>query len=90
MRHARRDYDQIQDPSGKIPDDELVFLIRAQDANGPRTVHDWAEHTERSGGDPALVEAAHRWADRMQEQQNRRYHGGKVADVPEGMLRSQP
>lgn len=39
MKHARRDYDRIQDPGytdhkgilHKIPDDEPVFLIRAQD-----------------------------------------------------------
>jgi hypothetical protein len=31
MRHAREDYNRIQDPAGKIPDDEPVFLFRAQD-----------------------------------------------------------
>lgn len=31
MRHARADYNRIQDPDGKIPDDEPVFLFRAQD-----------------------------------------------------------
>jgi hypothetical protein len=32
MVHARKDYARIQDPWGKIGDDEPVFLIRAQDA----------------------------------------------------------
>jgi hypothetical protein len=32
MRHARPDYNRIQDPAGLIPDDEPVFLLRAQDA----------------------------------------------------------
>lgn len=31
MKHARDDYNRIQDPSGKIPDDEPVFLLRGQD-----------------------------------------------------------
>lgn len=32
MRHAREDYNRIQDPAGKIHEDEPVFLMRAQDA----------------------------------------------------------
>lgn len=31
MKHARPDYAPIQDPRGKIPDDEPVFLLRGQD-----------------------------------------------------------
>lgn len=31
MKHAREDYDRIQDPLGLIPEDEPVFLLRAQD-----------------------------------------------------------
>ena len=31
MIHARDDYNRIQDPAGKIPADEPVFLLRAQD-----------------------------------------------------------
>jgi hypothetical protein len=31
MLHARDDYNRIQDPEGKIPEDEPVFLLRAQD-----------------------------------------------------------
>ena len=31
MLHARDDYNRIQDPDGKIPKDEPVFLLRAQD-----------------------------------------------------------
>lgn len=41
MIHARRDYDHIQDPTGKIPLDEPVFLVRGQDPNGWRTVVSW-------------------------------------------------
>lgn len=31
MKHARLDYNRIQDPDGKIPEDEPVMLFRAQD-----------------------------------------------------------
>lgn len=31
MKHAREDYNRIQDPDNKIPEDEPVFLLRAQD-----------------------------------------------------------
>lgn len=31
MKHARPDYNRIQDPAGLIPEDEPVFLFRAQD-----------------------------------------------------------
>ena len=31
MIHAREDYNRIQDPQGRIPADEPVFLLRAQD-----------------------------------------------------------
>jgi hypothetical protein len=32
MKHARDDYNRIQDPAGLIPEDEPVFLLRAQGA----------------------------------------------------------
>lgn len=88
MRHARSDYDPIQDPRPDgIPADELVFLLRAQDAAAADTVHFWANVTEANGGDSRLVAAARRWADAM-EAQRLVYGGGKVADVPEGALRA--
>lgn len=31
MRHLRKDYDRIQDPHGKIGEDEPVILIRGRD-----------------------------------------------------------
>lgn len=42
MRHACADYQRIQDPSGKIPEDEPVFLLRAQDETAAETVRYWA------------------------------------------------
>jgi len=65
MKHARVDYDRIQDPARKIPDDEPVFLIRGQDKVGAQTVRAWAELHENAGGDPELSKLAREQADRM-------------------------
>ena len=43
MRHAGDDYNHIQDPSGKIPDDEPVFLLRGQDVVAPYVLEYYAE-----------------------------------------------
>lgn len=80
MKHARPDYDRIQDPSGKIPDDEPVFIIRGQDLAGPATLRYWAMQNEKRHGDPSLTAAANAHARAMEEWQ--RYHGGKPADGP--------
>lgn len=42
MKHAREDYNRIQDPAGLIPEDEPVFLLRGQDRFAPELVMDWA------------------------------------------------
>jgi hypothetical protein len=65
MRHARADYERIQDPAGLIPDDEPVFLVRASDAIAARTVRFWANEAEAKGAAPNIVEAARRQAELM-------------------------
>lgn len=46
MKHARADYDRIQDPAGLIPEDEPVFLLRGQDIFAPQRLRDWANAIE--------------------------------------------
>lgn len=58
MIHARDDYNRIQDPAGLIPEDEPVFLIRAQDENAAEALHFWAVLAEKRGADPAIVAKA--------------------------------
>lgn len=65
MKHARPDYNRIQDPAGLIPDDEPVFLIRAQDAASGAAVCAWAQLAEMAGADPAIVQMARDHAARM-------------------------
>lgn len=67
MRHARADYDRIQDPAGRIPDDEPVFLLRGQDPIAHVAVRAWAKMLEDQGGDARMIEAARNHADRMAE-----------------------
>lgn len=43
MKHAREDYNRIQDPAGLIPEDEPVFLLRAQDQLACEAVRYYAE-----------------------------------------------
>lgn len=42
MRHARADYNRIQDPLNLIGEDEPVFLLRAKDVSAPFVVRFWA------------------------------------------------
>lgn len=58
MKHARPDYNRIQDPECLIPKDEPVFLVRGQDKIGYLLVHMWAIINEHMGGDPKLSELA--------------------------------
>lgn len=77
MKHARPDYDRIQDPAGLIPADEPVFLIRGQDVVAGAAVRAWAEMAARVGADPEIVEMARRHATLMEA-----WPGKKVADLP--------
>lgn len=66
MIHPRKDYDHIQDPKGKIPENEPVFLLRAQDKVASRVVRVWAWEHEHEGGDKKLSEMAMLHADKME------------------------
>jgi len=50
MRFTRKDYtERIVDKASKIPDDEPVFLLRAQDIHAPSTLRFYAEKVKESG-----------------------------------------
>ena len=82
MLHAREDYMRIQDPEGKIPDDEPVFLLRGQDLAAPDAVRFWADTAAALHGtyDTDIVERALKQADAMDQWQ--RDHQSKVPDMP--------
>lgn len=93
MIHARKDYDRIQDPDGKIPIDEPVFLIRGQDPVGADAVMKWAElhiqhatsHHMDTSQLQALMKAVRIHAVKMERWAEGAGHG--PADVPVDQLR---
>ncbi|MHB1870843.1 MAG: hypothetical protein ACYCT1_08315 [Steroidobacteraceae bacterium] len=81
MKHAREDYQRIQDPAKLIPEDEPVFLLRGQDAAALAAVEEWVNEAGRLGASPAMIGSAQAQADRMRQWQ--REHGGHVPDMPD-------
>lgn len=61
MKHARSDYDRIQDPEGLIPENEPVFLLRGKDILSPAFVDMYAEmYAAQYPGDDDAKEVAAR------------------------------
>ena len=81
MKHARPDYDRIQDPAGIIPADEPVFLLRARDIAAPGAVRKWAYDALGNGASREIVDAALGQADAM-EAWAKEHGGRKVPDMP--------
>lgn len=69
MRHARADYDRIQDPAGKIPADEPVFLLRGQDRAAPAVLECWATIAADLGASTEIVNRARKQAELMRQWQ---------------------
>lgn len=86
MKHARSDYDPIQDPRGLIPADEPVFLLRGQDIAAPAAIMAWVEEARAQGADPEIIDAALAQADAMMKWQDRDGGKWKVPDMPSGAL----
>jgi len=63
MQHGRKDYqgriiDQLPQDQGGIPEDEPVFLLRAQDIAAAATVQFWAYEAACNGASPDVVAKA--------------------------------
>ncbi len=80
VRHAREDYNRIQDPLGEIGEDEPVFLLRAQDALAPRIVAKYAELAAQMGCQRGLIDSALAWEAEMRKWQ--RINKCKWPDIP--------
>ena len=80
MLHAREDYNRFQDPDNKIPADEPVFLLRAQDITAPATLRFWAfQQRSNPKTNGKIITMVEQWADKMEEWQKE--HGSKFADL---------
>lgn len=81
MKHAREDYNRIQDPAGLIPADEPVFLLRGQDLLAPDTIRFWAKALRMFDSEKlGMAELAENWAIEMGNWQNT--HKAKYPDMP--------
>jgi hypothetical protein len=69
MLHARPDYNRIQDPENKIPQDEPVFLLRGQDNMAPELLLRWAAKLRLQNGDPKMAQMVEEHAQKMIEWQ---------------------
>jgi hypothetical protein len=67
MRHARDDYNRIQDPAGLIPDGEPVFLLRGQDVHASSALRFYAVLIDSVNGSPEVARLTREQADRMDE-----------------------
>ena len=75
MKHAHEKYDRIQDPEGKIPEDEPVFLLRGQDIFAADVVEYWAELAEKGGVAPERVKEVLEQAKKMREWKTKKIPG---------------
>jgi len=82
MKHARDDYNRIQDPENKIGQDEPVFLLRGKDQCAPDTIRFWANILLARGGAVNLYSKAMAWAKNMEKWQQE--NGCKIPDAPKG------
>lgn len=69
MIHARKDYNRIQDPENKIPQDEPVFLLRGQDIFAPELLLNWATKLRLMDGNPKMAQMVEEHAQKMIEWQ---------------------
>jgi len=80
MKHAREDYNRIQDPDGKIPADEPVFLLRGQDVLAPDTLRYWADKLRHKYRNHHMAKMVEDHADAMVEWQ--KTHKVSIPDLP--------
>jgi hypothetical protein len=83
MLHARPDYNRIQDPENKIPQDEPVFLLRAQDKFAPELLLRWASKMRLQAKDKVMADSMARMVEvhamKMIEWQTK--NGSKDPDI---------
>ncbi|GAF83150.1 unnamed protein product [marine sediment metagenome] len=68
MKHMDDKFNRIQDPDAKIPNDEPVFLLRAQDVTAATAVRIWADLQLLENPTPAgfvKCDKAREWAKEM-------------------------
>lgn len=67
MIHANSKYNVIHDHGELIPEDEPVFLLRAQDKCASDSVRNWAVLMAHSGAKADIIDAAYAHASLMDQ-----------------------
>lgn len=80
MKHAREDYNRIQDPENIIPADEPFFLLRGKDICAPTAIQAWCEDAKKHRAADNIIRTALVQADKMKQWQAD--HEGQVPDIP--------
>ncbi len=80
MRHARKDYNRIQDPDHKIPVTEPVFLLRGQDVLAPEILKSYSHMLRHRYGDEEGAKQLEEHAQKMIAWQKN--HKVKIPDLP--------
>lgn len=78
-KFGRADYKNWLSVATAIPDDEPVFILRAQDKFAPETILAYCEQIQAAGGETEIVGSAIRHADRFRAWQKENYH--KLPDI---------
>lgn len=86
MKHARQDYNTVQDSSEKIPENEPVFLLRGQDPLSPKMLKTYAKRLKKLGGDPEMVQIVKDWAKTIKNYQ--KTIDTHIPDLPQDENRS--
>lgn len=81
MKHAREDYDRIQDPRGLIPEDEPVFLLRGQDRAAPAAIEAWIQEAQAQGAEQDILQKAQDQITRMIAWQDEQPGVSKTPDL---------
>jgi len=58
----------------KVPNDEPIFVLRAQDTVSPIAIRAWADAAEAVGSPPEKVRQARQWADEFERWQKENRH----------------
>lgn len=80
MKHARSDYNRIQDPAKLIPEDEPVFLLRGQDKFAPQMLDHYLELMFGVVKDQKMFDLVSQLQDDMMDWQVE--HRVKIPDLP--------
>jgi hypothetical protein len=80
VKHARKDYERIQDPLKLIPEGEPVFLLRAQDKLAPYLLDSWAAGAEVIGCKQDIIDLVRQQAQAMRDWQQ--LYCSKIPDLP--------